>query len=84
LRILNERTMFKILIDGQGMMLSATTKSRAYFLFFSSSFVGLRVGPTTDPFPGIVEICGYDIRRIISNWERLYRVKAIGQLPLKP
>lgn len=75
MKILNERTMFKILVDGQGAILSVTTKKRAYFLFFSRYFVGGKVGPTTDPYPGIVEVCGYDIEAIVRNWDRLFRVK---------
>ena len=75
MRILNERTLFKILVDGRGAMLSLTTKKRAYFLFISGLFIGMKVGPTTDPYRGIVEVCDYDIIRILQNWKRLYRVK---------
>lgn len=78
MRILNELTPFKILIDGRGIMLSVTTKSRAYFLFVCGSYVGMKVAPTTDPYPGIVEICGYDITRILRSWQRLYRVKLLA------
>jgi hypothetical protein len=67
--------MFKILIDGQGALLSVTMKKRAYFIFLSRPFVGGKVSPTTDPFPGIVEICGYDIGEIVRNWDRLFRIK---------
>jgi len=75
LRILNERTMFKILVDKNGAMFSVTTRKRAYFFFLSGDFVGARVAPTTDPYPGIVEVCGYDIPTILRNWDRLHRVK---------
>lgn len=75
MRLLNERTMFKILVDGEGAMLSVTTKKRAYFLFLSGVFVGCKVAPTTDPYPGIVEMCSYDIKSIVKNWHDLYRVK---------
>jgi len=78
MRLLNERTMFKILVDGKGAMFSVTTKKRAYFFFLSGEFVGAKVAPTTDPYPGIVEVCGYDIPKILHNWERLYRVKVGG------
>jgi hypothetical protein len=74
-RLLNERTMFKILVDGTGAMFSVTTKKRAYFFFLSGRFVGAKVAPTTDPHPGIVEVCGYDIPKILSSWDRLYRIK---------
>jgi hypothetical protein len=75
MRILNERTAFKILVDGQGAMLSLTTKKRAYFLFVTGIYVGMKVAPTTDPYPGIVEISDYDIAKILKNWSRMYRVK---------
>jgi len=77
-RILNERTMFKILVDEKGAMLSLTTKKRAYFFFLSGNFVGAKVAPTTDPYAGIVEVCGYDIPTILRQWERLHRVKISG------
>ncbi len=67
--------MFKILVDGNGAMFSVTTKSRAYFFFLSGVYVGAKVAPTTDPYPGIVELCDYDIRKVVKNWDRLYRVK---------
>ncbi len=75
MRILNERTMFKILIDGNGAMFSVTTKKRAYFFFLSGLFVGAKVAPTTDPYPGIVEICDYNVRRVLQNWESLHKVR---------
>lgn len=77
MRLLNEYTMFKVLVDKNGAMLSVTTKKRAYFFFLARGFVGGRVAPTTDPHPGIVEICGYDIPKIIQNWDRLYRLKLL-------
>jgi hypothetical protein len=74
-KLICERTMLKILIERRGVLLSITTKSRAYFFFISPSFVGMRVAPTTDPYPGIVEICDYDIIRILKNWDRFANVK---------
>ncbi len=56
-------------------MISVTTKRRAYFFFVSGVFVGAKVAPTTDPYPGIVEICDYDIKSVIKNWNRLHSVK---------
>ena len=67
--------MFKILIERTGILFSVTTRSRAYFFFICTSFVGMKVAPTTDPYPGIVEICGYDIVRILRNWDRLANVR---------
>jgi hypothetical protein len=67
--------MFKLLIEKTGILLSITTKSRAYFFFICSCFLGIKVAPTTDPYPGIVEICGYDIVRILRNWDKLANVK---------
>jgi hypothetical protein len=53
LKLITQRTMFKLLIERSG------------------------IAPTTDPYPGIVEICGYDIQKIVYNWQRLYRVKLV-------
>ncbi len=75
MRLVNELTMFKILLDGKGALLSITTRRRAFFLFFSTKFIGGRVGPTTDPDLGIVELCDYDLDRIIANWNLLHRAK---------
>jgi hypothetical protein len=72
---MNERTAFKILLDHDGILLSITTRSRAYFFFFSSRLVGMRTAPTTDPFPGIVEFCDYNIGKIVANWEKLANLK---------
>ncbi|MDG6995229.1 MAG: hypothetical protein JRN52_04825 [Nitrososphaerota archaeon] len=74
-RFINEMTPFKILVDGNGVLLSLTTKKRAYFLFVSTMLVGLRVAPTTDPYPGIVEVCGYDIATIVRHWRKLANLK---------
>ncbi|MDG6911257.1 MAG: hypothetical protein JRN18_02805 [Nitrososphaerota archaeon] len=74
MKLINERTMFKLLLDGDGLILSVTTKKRAFFVFLSSAYVGCKTAPTTDPNPGIVELCDYDIKKIIREWPRLYRV----------
>ncbi|MCL4355141.1 MAG: hypothetical protein JRN56_01885 [Nitrososphaerota archaeon] len=74
MKLINERTMFKILLEGNGLMLSVTTKKRAFFVFLSSVYIGCKTAPTTDPHPGIVELCDYDIKTIIREWSRLYRV----------
>lgn len=76
-RILNERTMFKILVNQDGALLSVTTKKRAYFFFLTKVLVGARIAPTTDPYPGIVELCGYDIPKIVLNWDALSRAKVV-------
>ena len=73
MRIMNEATMFKILIDNNGAILAVTARRRSYFFFLSTSKVGMGIAPITDPLPGIVEICDYDVRRIGKNWERLSR-----------
>jgi hypothetical protein len=72
--VIQERTALKLLLDGDGVLLSVTTKRRAYFLFFSRAFVGLKVAPTTDPNLGIVELSGYDIPSIVRNWDRMSRL----------
>jgi hypothetical protein len=72
--------MFKILLDGNGMVLSVTLKERAFYVFISSAFVGCKTAPTTDPNLGIVELCGYDIKKIINEWPRLYRVSLPAEL----
>ena len=78
MKFINERTAFKIMVDGHGVLFSITTKKRAFFFFLSRRYLGGRVAPTTDPFPGIVEICGYDIEKILDRWESLYRVKIMS------
>jgi len=67
--------MFKILIERTGILFSITTKSRAYFLFACTKLLGIRVAPSTDPYPGIVEVCDYDISRIVENWKKLANIK---------
>ncbi len=69
--------MFKILVESKGVLFAVTLKSRAFFFFFSSSYIGAKSAPTTDPFEGIVEICNYEIDSIIRNWETLRLVKRI-------
>lgn len=72
-RLVFERTFLKILADRNGLLFAVTTKSRAYFFFVCARYVGVRLGPTTDPYPGIVEVCGYDVERIVREWDRLYK-----------
>jgi len=74
-KLICERTMFKILVERTGILFSITTKSRAYFFFMCSKCLGIKIAPTTDPYPGIVEVCGYDIRRIVHDWNRLANIK---------
>jgi hypothetical protein len=63
------------LIERHGILFSVTTKSRAYFFFISSDLFGMRVAPTTDPLPGIVEVSGYDIETIVRNWNKLANIR---------
>ena len=74
-KVIQERTMFKILVERTGGLFSITTRHRAYFFFLSAHFIGARVAPTTDPYPGIVEFCDYDISNIVRNWGMLANVK---------
>lgn len=74
-KLICERTMFKVLVERTGILFSITTKSRAYFFFMCSRCLGIKIAPTTDPYPGIVEVCGYDISRILQNWNRLANIK---------
>ncbi len=74
-KFIHEQTMFKILIEKTGIIFSVTLKRRAYFFFASTKLFGIRVAPTTDPYPGIVEICEYDIPAIVSNWTKLSNVR---------
>jgi hypothetical protein len=60
-------------------MVSFTTKQRAFSFFVSPKFVGGKVAPTTDPYPGIVELCGYDLRKILERWDELYRIKIMNR-----
>lgn len=74
-RLVQERTALKVLLDGDGLLLSLTTRRRAFFLFFSRLYVGVRVAPTTDPDLGIVELSGYEIPIILKEWDRLSLMK---------
>jgi hypothetical protein len=71
-------------VERSGVLFSITTKNRAYFFFLSSELVGIRVAPTTDPLPGIVEISDYDIKKIVKNWERLANVKLPAKFSSAP
>lgn len=75
MKLVQERTALKLLVEANGLLVSLTTKRRAFFLFVSGRFVGLKVAPTTDPDLGIVELSGYNVRLILSNWDRLSRVR---------
>jgi hypothetical protein len=81
MKLINERTLFKILIERHGVLFSITTKKRAFFFFMSSDLFGIRIAPTTDPLPGIVELCGYDIEKIVRDWDNLSNVKFPKKLP---
>ena len=35
----------------------------------------MRVAPTTDPFPGIVEVSDYEIEKIVENWDAIANIK---------
>ena len=80
MRLINERTLFKILIERNGFLLSITTKNRAYFFFLSSVLIGMRVAPTTDPYPRIVEISNYEIDKIVRDWKKISNVKLTKKL----
>jgi hypothetical protein len=67
--------MFKLLIERSGLLFAVTLKSRAYFFFISTSLVGAKIAPTTDPFEGIVEVCNYVITRIVRDWDKLHLLK---------
>jgi len=67
--------MLKLLVEKNGILISVTTKNRAYFFFVCTRALGIRLAPTTDPEPGIVEMCGYDLERIVAEWGRLSRLK---------
>jgi len=55
------------------MLFSITTESRAYFFFVCTKLLGIRVAPTT--YPGIVDVCDYDIPRIVQSWNKLANIK---------
>ena len=78
-RFIHERTMFKILIEKTGLLFSVTTRERAYFFFASTRLFGIRIAPTTDPYQGIVELCDYDLPKIIDQWDRLANVKLMAK-----
>jgi hypothetical protein len=81
MRLVNERTLFKILVERNGILMSVTTKKRAFFFFFSSKLVGIRVAPTTDPYPGIVEVSNYEIEKIVRCWDKISNIKFPKKLP---
>lgn len=74
-KFVQERTMFKVLIEKTGILFSVTLKQRAYFFFLSKKLFGARIAPTTDPCPGIVEICNYEIPAIVDRWNELANIK---------
>jgi hypothetical protein len=74
-KFVHERTMFKVLIEKTGILFSVTLKQRAYFFFISTQLFGVRIAPTTDPYPGIVEICNYEIPTIVDRWNELANIK---------
>lgn len=75
MKLISESTPLKILVERNGLLLSFTTKKRAYFIFLTAILIGLRVAPTTDPYPGVVEISGYDILTIVRNWHNLANIR---------
>ncbi|MGD0176382.1 MAG: hypothetical protein ABSC50_06100 [Candidatus Bathyarchaeia archaeon] len=81
-KLIYEQTMFKLLIEKTGILFAVTTKSRAYFFFACTKLLGIRTAPTTDPYPGIVEVCGYDIPRIVKNWGTLSNIKFTKKIKL--
>jgi hypothetical protein len=74
-KFIYERTMFKVLIEKTGILFSVTLKRRAYFFFMSTQLFGVRIAPTTDPYPGIVEVCNYGIPAIVDRWHQLANIK---------
>ncbi|MEM0121650.1 MAG: hypothetical protein QW514_00400 [Thermoprotei archaeon] len=75
-KLIFEKTFIKILVEKSGILIGVTTRSRAYFFFITAKYTGIRLGPTTDPYPGIVEMCDYDIEKILTMWRELYRYRA--------
>ncbi len=75
MKLLQERTALKLLIEKNGMLVCVTAKRRAYFLFLSPKYVGIRTTPTTDPDLGIVELSHYDLLSILRNWDTMANVR---------
>ena len=84
MKFIDERTMFKTLIESNGLLFSITFEDRAFFFLLSRRFIGVKTAPTTDPFPGIVELCDYDLDLIIKEWPRLGNVKETERRPSRP
>lgn len=78
MRIVSEATMFKFILERGGAILAVTVRSRSYFFFLTAKKMGGGIAPITDPYPGIVEMCGYDVAKIAENWHRLSRAKALS------
>lgn len=74
-KFVHERTMLKVLVEKTGILFSVTLKQRAYFFFMSTRMFGVKMAPTTDPFPGIVEVCNYEIPKIVDSWNELANIK---------
>jgi hypothetical protein len=74
-KLIYEKTLLKVLVDRKGILLGVTTRSRAYFFFVTAKYTGIKTGPTTDPYPGIVEICNYDLDKIVTEWDHLYKYR---------
>jgi hypothetical protein len=81
MKFINESTLFKILVERHGILFSITFKTRAFFFFLSSDLIGIRVAPTTDPLPGIVEISDYEIKKIVRDWDTLANIKLPHKIP---
>ncbi len=75
MKLINEKTMFKILVERTGLLFSITTSSRAFFFFACTKHFGIKIAPTTDPYPGIVELCNYDLSEIVANWNNFANIK---------
>ncbi len=74
-----EKAILKLLVGREGILASVTLGYGAFYFFLSPHYIGARVAPTTDPYPGIVELCGYSISRILLDWERLHLVVRRGR-----
>lgn len=79
-KLIYEQTMFKLLIERKGILFSVTLKDRAYFFFACTKLFAIRTAPTTDPYPGIVEVCDYDISRIVASWSKIANIKLRGKI----
>ena len=68
-KVISENHTIKVLAERNGLLISLTTKTYSYLLFFSKPLVGVRKIVTRDR---VVAKAGYDIPRVIALISEYY------------